>query len=89
MVTGVQTCALPISYEQVKEALYARLIDEAGKSAKTAFQTELRKTPTVFNEPLIKSFANVPDPLALQKARAISLEATKKTREEPLKVESK
>ena len=77
------------AYEEVKESFYARLIDEAGKSAKAAYQAELRKIPTVFNEPLIKSFANIPDPLALQKARAISLEATKKTREEPLKVESK
>ena len=76
-------------YEEVKESFYARLVDEAGKSAKAAYQAELRKIPTVFNEPLIKSFANIPDPLALQKARAISLEATKKTREEPLKVESK
>ena len=76
-------------YEEVKEAFYARLIDEAGKSAKAVYLAELRSIPTVFNEPLIKSFANIPDPLALQKARAMSLEASKKTREEPVKVESK
>ena len=76
-------------YEEVKEALYARLIDEAGKSAKTAFQTELRKTPTVFNEPLILSFALVPDPLALQKAREMSLGAAKKSQEESLKAAPK
>ncbi len=76
-------------YEEVKEAFYARLVDEAGKSAKAAYQAELRKTPTVFNEPLIKSFALVPDPLALQKAREMSLEAAKKSQEESLKTAPK
>ena len=76
-------------YEEVKEALYARLIDEAGKSAKAVYQAELRKPPTVFNEPLIKSFVLTPDPLAIQKARETSLEASKKSQEEQLKATPK
>jgi parvulin-like peptidyl-prolyl isomerase len=67
-------------YEEVKSAMHARLVEDAGRAAKAKVVAEIRTDVTKFDEDAISKFAPVPDAKALDAARKLSLESAKRSK---------
>lgn len=68
-------------YEEVREAMYQRLIEQAGQEARTKMMEQISTVPTKFNEAELAKVLIVPSKEALEYARQLNLENAKKARE--------
>ncbi len=70
-------------YEEVKDALVARIVDEAGKSAKADLLKALQPEKIVYDTAAIQAVTGVVDPAVLKKAQELARELSKSSQLSP------
>jgi parvulin-like peptidyl-prolyl isomerase len=68
-------------FEEIKDAMYARLIDEAGKSAAADFLNALQSPPTEFNDAEVTKLTGANSQLDPETVRSLMRDAAQKLKE--------